>query len=173
MSTSESGVGSNPTARTRCKAKKEIVTEAAMGIFDTTNEWVRPEIRALAQRGNITLEEYKALRCNSWEWEHIHPALTDETLICAIEHNIKNYEDTLAILLVPEMLKRWRAMAESQSKACDEHKSKLDQEYARGRREAIEEAARFLQKVAMPERGDDFLRACASAIVKHEVFRGR
>lgn len=130
------------------------------------DEHVRQEIQDLAKRGNVTLEEYKALRCNSWEWEHLYTSLTDEALIYAIEHNLKNcypksspcatYTDALAAILAPEMLKRWREMTERWKAAVDRAGSFIVQRntaeadaqdaYARGRREAIEEAAKMLRE---------------------------
>lgn len=45
---------------------------------------VRPEIVRLATRPErITLEEYRALRCNSWEWETLIQNLSDEALVHA------------------------------------------------------------------------------------------
>ena len=87
-----------------------------------TQEWldkhVRHEIQALVKRGNITLEERAALRCNSWEWEHVYPALTDEALLAAVEHNLTNcaraprpcttYDEALSNILAPLVVERWK-----------------------------------------------------------------
>lgn len=51
---------------------------------------IRPEIRALAERGNVTLEEWKDLRANSYEFELLQPELTDEALLYAARHAIGN-----------------------------------------------------------------------------------
>lgn len=45
------------------------------------DEHVRPEIQALAKRGNVTPAEVAELRINSWEWEHLIPAMNDEAFI--------------------------------------------------------------------------------------------
>ncbi len=54
------------------------------------HEMVRPEIRALIERGKITVDELKDLRCNSYEWEAMVPALSIEALIHQTEHAIDN-----------------------------------------------------------------------------------
>lgn len=137
------------------------------------DEHVRPEIQALVKRGHITLDEYKNLRCNSWEWDHVHGALDDEALVYAVEHNLKNcfpkshpcttYSDSLAAIFAPELLRRFKANRDA---------------YAKGRREAIEEAVRFFRAAtaeqvrALAEFHEIPIEACASAIVKHEASRG-
>lgn len=81
---------------------------------------IRPEIKALVERGNITKAEYESLRCKSWEWEAVVPALDDEALTAYVEHNLANcfprtwnpcltYPDALVVVLVPELLRRLRA----------------------------------------------------------------
>lgn len=84
---------------------------------------IRPEIRALIERGNSTLAEYNDLRCNSWEWEALVPALSIEALIAATEHTIKNcsrarspaltYDEAIHSVYTPELIKRLKALAET------------------------------------------------------------
>lgn len=83
---------------------------------------VRPEIEALAKRGNITWAEYKNLRLNSYEQEVLYPAMTDHCLVTLIERRILpycsyrrrrpavTYDDSLRMNFVPlliERVKRW------------------------------------------------------------------
>jgi hypothetical protein len=80
------------------------------------NEHVRPEIRALVQRGRVTSAEVAALRCNSWEWEALLPAMTDEAFEARVEHCLKNcsparspagsYDEAAYAVYLPELLKR-------------------------------------------------------------------
>jgi hypothetical protein len=76
---------------------------------------MKPEIRALIERGNITLDEIKALRCNSEEWRAIYPKLDDEALEWMAQHfaantgssHVSSYASELASLFVPEIVTRW------------------------------------------------------------------
>lgn len=79
---------------------------------------ISEEIEALVKRGNITLAEYKELRVNSWEHEHVISALDDEAYCWCVEHAFLNaarpgkrpystYEEALVHLHVPELLRRW------------------------------------------------------------------
>jgi hypothetical protein len=54
------------------------------------NSHIKPEIRALIERGNITIPEWENLRMNSWEQEEIVPAMSDELLARVIRHTLKN-----------------------------------------------------------------------------------
>lgn len=122
---------------------------------------VRPEIQALVKRGKITLDEWMGMRANSWEFEHMYSALTDEALAHVVEHNLKNcfrrsvpsatYEDALSQHLAPLMLARWNAARAALDLATNElgalHASGVkaaEDAYARGRREAVEEAIKVL-----------------------------
>jgi hypothetical protein len=79
---------------------------------------VRPEIQALIERGGVTPAEVKELRCNSWEWEALVPALTDDALAERVQYAADNcsrgkrpfatYEEALAGLYVPELLRRFQ-----------------------------------------------------------------
>ena len=80
---------------------------------------IRPEIRALIERGNVTPAEIKSLRCNSWEWEALVPAMNDEALTNAIEHALVNcerhrrpfatYDQSVTSLYTPELLRRFKS----------------------------------------------------------------
>lgn len=49
---------------------------------------IRDEVRKLYARGNVTWEEWQTLRLNSWEFDYLIPALTDEALLNNLEKNI-------------------------------------------------------------------------------------
>lgn len=56
-------------------------------------EWeshIKPEIRALIDRGNVTCLEWENLRMNSWERESIVPAMSNELLARTIRYALKN-----------------------------------------------------------------------------------
>jgi hypothetical protein len=82
------------------------------------DEHVRPEIQALAKRGNVTPAEVAELHINSWEWEHITPAMNDEALVARVEHALKNcgqhkrpfasYDEAVQGLYAPELLRRFK-----------------------------------------------------------------
>lgn len=78
---------------------------------------IRPEIQALADRGNVTLAEWRDLRMNSYEQELLIPKLTDEALIYTVDHMAKNcqidqrrpfttYDNAMIGLIVPELIRR-------------------------------------------------------------------
>lgn len=94
-----------------------------MNFSNDTWYQIRPEIRALCERGNITLEEYKNLTGNSWEWAAIHRALNHEAFIHAAEHSINNcffdktipyrsYNESVMGFFAPELLARFREAIE-------------------------------------------------------------
>ena len=84
------------------------------------NQHVKPEIQALAKRGEVTLAEVVELRCNSWEWEHLYPAMTDEAFEHTVSHALANcgnvsspcasYDEAVTGLLAPELLRRFRGL---------------------------------------------------------------
>jgi hypothetical protein len=84
------------------------------------DEHVRPEYQALAKRGNITPAEVAELRCNSWEWEHLIPAMNDEAFVACMEHSFANcghhkrpystYNEAVEGLYAPELLRRFKLM---------------------------------------------------------------
>lgn len=80
---------------------------------------ISDEIRALIQRGNVTLEELNELRCNSWEWQALVPAMTDEAFVDRMQYALDNchtpskrpfstYNEAVEGLWAPELLKRFR-----------------------------------------------------------------
>lgn len=89
---------------------------------------IRPEIQALADRGRITLEEWKAFngkwgsfKGSSYEYALLLPKLTDEAIIYASELMAKNcqfdqrcpyrsYNKATMGLLVPELLRRLKKL---------------------------------------------------------------
>lgn len=87
-------------------------------------EWdshVRPEIRALAERGNVTWDEWQVLRANSYERETLYLALTDDALIRLTEYCLSQcqfevranrpaatYDDAVLGVLLPLVLQRLR-----------------------------------------------------------------
>ena len=86
------------------------------------DEHVRPEIQALAKRGNVTPAEVAELRINSWEWEHLTPAMNDEAFVARLEHAIKNsgwhkrpfstYNEAVEGMYAPELLRRFKLLRE-------------------------------------------------------------
>jgi hypothetical protein len=95
----------------------EWLTKKAQEALD---EHVRPEIQALAKRGNVTPAEVAELRCNSWEWEHLVPAMNDEALVGRVEHALANcgrhrrpfltYNEAVEGLYAPELLRRFKLL---------------------------------------------------------------
>jgi hypothetical protein len=87
------------------------------------DEHIRPEIQALAKRGNVTPVEIAELRINSWEWEHLVPAMNDEAFVARMEHSIKNcgwhkrpfgnYNEAVEGLYAPELLKRFKLASQT------------------------------------------------------------
>lgn len=131
------------------------------------DEHVSTEIQRLRKRGNVTLAEW--MESNSWEREHLYPALTDEALAHVVEHNLKNcfrrsvpsstYEDALSQHLAPLMLERFKAMRavlkSVPAELAKEHAGALKDAYARGRCEAIEEAAQAVASLPRGTWGDE------------------
>jgi len=89
------------------------------------NDNIRPHIRALIERGKVTLEEYKELRCNSWEYEALVPALSIEALIWASKNCIRNcsrvsrpattYDEAMHAVYGPELIRRLRLLQEERN----------------------------------------------------------
>jgi hypothetical protein len=78
---------------------------------------IRPHVKALAERGSVSLAEWQAFRGNSWEMELIIPKLTDEALAHCARHMVENcrlsgvrpfrtYNEAVPGLIVPELLNR-------------------------------------------------------------------
>lgn len=89
---------------------------------------IRPEVRARAERGNVTIEEWKNFRGNSWEMELIMPQLTDEALVYCGAHLVNNccfdreqpyasYNEAVMGFLAPELLKRLKAANKREAQA--------------------------------------------------------
>lgn len=86
---------------------------------DDTVERIRPEIQALIRRGNVTLAELQEIRCNSWEWEALAPALDDAAFVDRMQYALNNcaqsktrpftvYDDAVKGLYAPELLNRFQ-----------------------------------------------------------------
>lgn len=80
---------------------------------------IRPEIEKLAKRGNVTPAEVAELRCNSWEWELIIPAMNDEAFVNQMQRALDNcfttrrrpfstYNEAVEGLYAPELIRRFR-----------------------------------------------------------------
>lgn len=84
------------------------------------DEHVSRKIQALAKRGNVTRAEIAELRCNSWEWELLVPAMTDEALAQRVRHALDNsahhkrpcttYDQAIVELYAPELLRRFQRL---------------------------------------------------------------
>ena len=80
---------------------------------------IKPTTRALVNRGNVTLDEWKALRINSAERDLLYPRLSDEAFAFALDIVLVNcsrprlhtYEHALSEVLVPQLLQRFRKAA--------------------------------------------------------------
>jgi hypothetical protein len=92
--------------------------------FDDLKPLIRPEFRELAERGNITVEEYEKIRCNSYERDLLIPALTDEAFEKEVQRTLDNctpprgspvstYDEAMIGLYGPELLKRFRNILNS------------------------------------------------------------
>lgn len=88
---------------------------------------IRPEIRALIERGKVTLHEYQELRCNSWEHEALVPAMAIETLLFATTHALHNcsrakkpastYEEAIHGVYAPELIRRLKLFQDEREKS--------------------------------------------------------
>ena len=106
--------GTCPDRLRLSKLEKWLASQAQA----TLDEHVRPEIQALAKRGDITPAEVAEIRCNSWEWEHLIPAMNDEAFVAQMEHAVKNcslhkqpsssYDEAVQGLYAPELLRRFK-----------------------------------------------------------------
>lgn len=78
---------------------------------------VRPEIKALVAKGNISLNIYKELRMNSYEMWTVYPALSDRALAYAISQHLSQigplgrlpstYNEACLYVLLPLLLDRF------------------------------------------------------------------
>jgi hypothetical protein len=94
-------------------------------------ERIRPEIRSLVERGNITSAELREIRCNSWEWEALVPAMNDEAFCERMQYTLDNcltrrerpfttYNQALEGLWAPELIRRFKAQLNNEqlTQAC-------------------------------------------------------
>jgi hypothetical protein len=92
---------------------------------------IRPEIAALIARGNITLTELNELRCNSWEWQAMVPAMNDEAFVDRMEYALKNcftsarrpfstYNEAVEGLWAPELIRRYKMISKKVSDLAEE-----------------------------------------------------
>lgn len=114
-----------PADTVRCKYCHESYSPSVHGPHECK---VRKEYQALIDRGNITVEEYEAFRGNSWEHEAIISALNNQALMKYAHTILKNsthnrtstsrpcstYDEALAVVLVPELLKRLQVFADKE-----------------------------------------------------------
>jgi len=80
------------------------------------SDHIRHEIQALIDRGNVTLADLQELRCNSWEWDALVPAMTDEALIARAQYALDNsrrprypsvtYDESVLGVFAPELMRR-------------------------------------------------------------------
>lgn len=85
---------------------------------DEEDDRVRPAIKELVKRGQVTPEEIAELRCNSWEWEALVPAMNREAYEKHVQHALDNcdrprrpcstYDQAVVAVHAPELLKRWQ-----------------------------------------------------------------
>lgn len=90
--------------------------------FDPANP-IRPHIRELVARGNVTQSEVHKLRVNSWEWEALVPAMDDEAFFYNYEYCKSNthtdrsrpnmtYNDAMCNLYADEVIRRFKSWVE-------------------------------------------------------------
>lgn len=89
---------------------------------------IRPDVRSLAERGDVTLDEWLAFRGNSWEQELIMRHLTDEALLHCGKHLVDNcrfdesrpyrsYNEAVMGFLAPELLRRLKDANQREAQA--------------------------------------------------------
>jgi len=92
------------------------------GLDENSDERIRPEMQNLIRRGNVTVTELADLRCNSWEWEALVPALSDEAFVERMQYALDNcftrrerpfstYNQAVEGLYAPELLRRFKFSA--------------------------------------------------------------
>lgn len=130
-------------------------------------ERIRPEIAALVKRGNITSAETKEIRCNSWEWEAMIPALDDEAFVERMQYALDNcftrrerpyttYNQAIEGLYAPELLRRYKVLTEPpKGVSIDEAISRSDAIH-----ETLDQAC---------ELSDAFLQIYPHGIPEHEM----
>ena len=104
------------------------------------NENIRPHVRELISRGNETLAELNDLRCNSWEWQALVPAMTDEAFVDRMQYALKNcftpqtrpfstYNAAVEGLWAPELLKRFDKLRDQLKDAHEDREIAIDMAY--------------------------------------------
>lgn len=89
------------------------------GLDENSDERIRPEFKNLIERGNVTVAELEELRCNSWEWEALVPALNDEAFVVQMQRALDNcfttrerpfvtYNAAVEGLYAPELMRRFK-----------------------------------------------------------------
>lgn len=161
--------------RERLKGGK-IASWLAQKAQESLDEHIRPEIQALAKRGNITPVEVAEIRCNSWEWEHLIPAMNDEAFVAYMENAIKNcgwhkrpygsYNEAVEGLYAPELLRRFKLIEQS-ARSLGHAARDLGQE--EGEQDALLKVFRDLaNRCAKLEK-----EAAESALVASDLAQGR
>jgi hypothetical protein len=78
----------------------------------------KPEVNRLLERGAVTLEDIKDLRCNSSEWRALQLAMTDEAFLdrmryamlnSSINARLTTYDDSVIGHFAPELIRRFEA----------------------------------------------------------------
>ena len=86
--------------------------------FDPVNP-IRPHIKELIARGNLTASEIRKLNVNSWEWEALVPAMDDDCFFQNYEYCKSNtqtdrarpnltYNDAMCNLWADEVIRRFK-----------------------------------------------------------------
>jgi hypothetical protein len=99
-------------------------------LFPTRDPWehIRPEYRVLIERGDVTYEEFKDLRCNSWEFDAFYKVLTDDAFLTVLENTILpnssihrcktpagTYDESLISVFTPELIRRFKLAKNQES----------------------------------------------------------
>ena len=105
-------------------------------------DWIRPEIRDLIARGNVTRAEVTELRCNSWEWQALVPAMDDDAFLQHLRHALENcsyarspvltYDEAVFSVHTPELIKRFEVL---RAKVGELREKVFDRDEVMGRRE--------------------------------------
>ena len=81
----------------------------------------KPEVKALLERGDVTLDDIKNLRCNSLEWHALQLKMTDKAFLDRMHHAMANshidlrlttYNDAVIGHFAPELMRRFEALVE-------------------------------------------------------------
>jgi hypothetical protein len=74
---------------------------------------IRPEVRALIERGEVTLAEARSLNCSLEEWGVLVPDFTDEALFECVEKGVwlADYHPDAAKFYMNELVVRYKGSA--------------------------------------------------------------